>query len=67
MTKFSPFDAADYLDDKETIAEYLTAALEDSNPERIPNCRAGCGRDSWSDHGGQYTYFLRTGIRPSQI
>lgn len=27
------FDAADYLDDEETIAEYLTAALEDSNPD----------------------------------
>jgi probable addiction module antidote protein len=29
MTDFAPFDAADYLDDEETIAEYLTAALED--------------------------------------
>jgi probable addiction module antidote protein len=28
----APFDAADYLDDEETIAEYLTAALEDPNP-----------------------------------
>lgn len=28
-----PFDAADYLDDEETIAEYLSAALEDSNPD----------------------------------
>ena len=26
MTKFTPFDAADYLTDEETIAEYLTAA-----------------------------------------
>ena len=33
MTKFSPFDAADYLDDEETIAEYITAALEDPNPD----------------------------------
>lgn len=33
MTKYSPFDAADYLDSEETIAEYLTAALEDSNPD----------------------------------
>ena len=32
MTKFAPFDAADYLDDEETIGEYLTAALEDANP-----------------------------------
>ena len=33
MTKFAPFDAADYLADEETIAEYLTAALEDPNPD----------------------------------
>lgn len=31
--KTAPFDAADYLSDEETIAEYLTAALEDSNPD----------------------------------
>ena len=31
--KLSPFDAADYLDDEETISEYITAALEDSNPD----------------------------------
>ena len=33
MTKFAPFDAADCLTDEETIAEYLTAALEDPNPD----------------------------------
>jgi probable addiction module antidote protein len=33
MTKLAPFDAADYLDDEETIAGYLTAALEDPDPE----------------------------------
>jgi probable addiction module antidote protein len=31
--KFAPFDAADYLDNEEVIAEYLAAALEDPNPE----------------------------------
>lgn len=31
MTKLSPFDATDYLDNEETIAEDLNAALEDSN------------------------------------
>jgi probable addiction module antidote protein len=31
--KFAKFDAADYLDSEEVIAEYLTAALEDENPE----------------------------------
>ena len=33
MTKLAPFDAADYLDNEETIAEFLTAALEDPNPD----------------------------------
>ena len=33
MAKFFPFDAADYLNNEETIAEYITAALEDSNPD----------------------------------
>lgn len=33
MARLAPFDAADYLDDDETIAEYLTAALEDPNPD----------------------------------
>ena len=31
--KTAPFDAADYLDNEEVIAEYLTSALEDPNPE----------------------------------
>jgi probable addiction module antidote protein len=33
MTRLAPFDAGSYLDDEETIAEYLTAALEDPNPD----------------------------------
>jgi probable addiction module antidote protein len=33
MTKLAPFDAGSYLDDEETIAEYLTAALEDPDPD----------------------------------
>lgn len=33
MVKLAAFDAADYLDDEETIAEYLTAALEDPDPD----------------------------------
>lgn len=32
-TKLSEFDVSAYLDNEEVIAEYLTAALEDSNPE----------------------------------
>ena len=33
MTTFAKFDAADYLDNEEVIAEYLTAALEDPNSD----------------------------------
>ena len=33
MTHFTPFDAADYLDNEATIAAYLTAALEDPDPD----------------------------------
>ena len=33
MAKFAPFDAADYLNDEETIAEYISAALDDPNPD----------------------------------
>lgn len=31
--KLAPFDAAEYLDNEEVIAEYLNAALEDENPD----------------------------------
>lgn len=33
MKTLTKFDTAEYLDNDETIAEYLTAALEDQNPE----------------------------------
>lgn len=33
MKKVRPFDAADYLDSDTVVAEYLTAALEDENPD----------------------------------
>jgi probable addiction module antidote protein len=29
----APFDAAEYLDNEEVVAEYLAAALEDPNPD----------------------------------
>jgi len=35
MAGLAPFDAADYLDDEQTIAVYITAALEDPNPDVI--------------------------------
>ncbi len=33
--KTKTFEVAEFLDDKETIAEYLNMALEDPNPERL--------------------------------
>lgn len=33
MNQIKPFEAADYLDNDEVIAEYLNAALEDPNPD----------------------------------
>lgn len=35
MTKFAPFDAANYLTDEETISEYLNASLEEHNPDLL--------------------------------
>lgn len=35
MTKFAPFDAADYHTDEKSIAEYLSAAPEDPDPDRF--------------------------------
>lgn len=32
MMKLAKFDAAEYLDKEEVIAEYLNVALEDDNP-----------------------------------
>jgi len=61
VVKFAPFDAADYLDNEETIAEYITAAREDPNPDVFltavrdvarargmaqPAIEAGLGRES---------------------
>ncbi len=33
MSGYTPFDAADYLESEDTIAEYISAALEDPNPD----------------------------------
>ncbi len=33
MIKVTDFDVSEYLDNEELIAEYLTAALEDENPD----------------------------------
>ncbi len=33
MTTYAPFEASDYLDNEEVIAEYLSAASEDPNAD----------------------------------
>jgi len=33
MAKIKPFDPSEFLDSDEVVAEYLTAALEDPNPD----------------------------------
>lgn len=33
ISKFAPFDVAEYLDNEQVIAEYLTAAMADPNPD----------------------------------
>jgi probable addiction module antidote protein len=33
MPRLKPFDTSAFLDDDEVVAEYLTAALEDANPD----------------------------------
>jgi probable addiction module antidote protein len=32
---YSTFEASDYLDNEEVVAEYLTAAAEDENPDML--------------------------------
>ncbi len=61
MVRLTEFDSSAFLDDDEVVAEYLTAALEDANPDvflvAIANVakargmtavaeRAGLGRES---------------------
>lgn len=33
MIEVRPFDAVDYLNSEEMISEYITAAMEDPNPD----------------------------------
>lgn len=33
MNAYAPIDAADYLESEETIAEYISATLENPNPD----------------------------------
>lgn len=53
-----PWDAADYLTDDETIAEYLTAALESNDPRIIAKALGAVARA----RGGMTELARNTGI-----
>jgi hypothetical protein len=38
--KFSAFEISDYLDDEKVIAEYLSAAADDPNPEVLSRAKS---------------------------
>jgi DNA-binding phage protein len=38
--KLAPFDASEYLDNEEVIAEYLAVALKDADPDMFLNAVA---------------------------
>ena len=44
MVKISKFDAVDYLDSEEMMAEYLTAAMETENPDIFLNALANVAK-----------------------
>jgi probable addiction module antidote protein len=44
MIKTKPYDAANYLDNEEVIAEYLNAAMEDPNPDVFLSALADVAR-----------------------
>lgn len=44
MTKFERFDVVDYLDNEEVIAEYITAAMEDPDPDMFLRAVADVAR-----------------------
>lgn len=66
MTQFAPFDAADYLDDEETIAEYITAALEDPNPDVFLSAVRDVARARGMTQIAEYTGLGRESLYKAQ-
>lgn len=56
MTNFTPFDVADYLDNEEAVAAYLSAALEDPDPDAflvaVKAVARACGMTQLAKHSG---------------
>lgn len=44
MTDFATFDPAEYLDNETVVAEYLTAAAEDENPDVLLSALAAVAK-----------------------
>ena len=44
MAKITPFDVADFLDSDEMIAEYLSVAMEDPDPDHFLQAVAAVAR-----------------------
>jgi probable addiction module antidote protein len=68
MIETAPFDAAEYLSDDETIAEYLAAALEDPNPDlllvAIGNVARARGMTQLAQEAGLGPESLYKALRP---
>ena len=62
------FDAADYLDDDEMMAEYLSAALEDPNPDvflmAVRDVARARGMARLADEAGMGRESLYKALRP---
>jgi len=56
VVKLKKFDPSDFLDDDEVVAEYLTAALEDPNPDvflaAVGNVAKARGMSSVAEQSG---------------
>ncbi len=70
--ELAPFDASDYLDSEETIAEYLAAALENPDPDAflmavcdVAKARGMAGVAAHAGLGRESLYkALRPGAQP---
>lgn len=62
MENFAEFDAVDYLDSEEVIAAYLTAALEDENPDVFLSALADVARAKGMSNIAQLTGLGRASL-----
>ena len=59
-SKFQLFDAAEYLDSEEAIAEYISEAMQDPNPDVLLEALATVARARHGEVGGKH------GTRPRE-